>query len=35
VLDPEGGAREAGPDAYFELMRANAAALVSCLGRQL
>ena len=34
VLDPEGGAREVGPDAYFELMRANAAALVSCLGRQ-
>ena len=32
TLDPLGAAMEAGPDLYFRLMRANAAALVRCLG---
>ena len=34
VLDPEGGATEPGPDAYFDLMRANADALVGCLSHE-
>ena len=33
VLDPLGAAIEDGPDLYFTLMRANAAALRDCLGR--
>ncbi len=32
TLDPLGAAMEAGPELYFRLMRANAAALVRCLG---
>ena len=32
VLDPLGAQMEAGPDLYFRLMRANADALVACLG---
>lgn len=31
-LNPEGGALKAGPDLYFELLRANASALKTCLG---
>lgn len=31
VLDAVGSTREPGPDAYFELMRANAQAIVECL----
>lgn len=31
-LNPEGGALKAGPDLYFDLLRANAAALKNCLG---
>lgn len=30
-LNPEGGAMTAGPELYFELMRANASALKTCL----
>ena len=33
VLDPLGAAIEDGPDLYFTLMRANAAALRDCFGR--
>lgn len=32
VLDPVGADRTDGPDLYFEMMRANATALVDCLG---
>ena len=32
ILDPLGAAMEAGPDLYFRLQRANADALVRCLG---
>lgn len=31
-LNPEGGALKAGPDLYFDLLRANAASLKNCLG---
>jgi zinc transport system substrate-binding protein len=34
VLDPLGAAQEPGPDAYFGMMRANAAALAECLNRR-
>ena len=33
VLDPLGTGIRPGPDAYFEMMRANADALARCLGR--
>jgi zinc transport system substrate-binding protein len=33
VLDPLGTAVDPGPDAYVELMDANADALIECLGR--
>ena len=32
VLDPLGTDQEPGPDAWFAMMRANAQALVDCLG---
>ncbi|MEE8394022.1 MAG: zinc ABC transporter substrate-binding protein [Rhodospirillales bacterium] len=34
VLDPLGAGLEAGPDMYFNLLRANADALSQCLGRR-
>jgi zinc transport system substrate-binding protein len=34
VLDPIGVSYKAGPDAYIEMMRANAASLSGCLGRR-
>ena len=32
ILDPLGAGLESGPDAYFAMMRANADAIVACLG---
>ncbi len=35
ILDPLGVAFEPGPDAYFDMMRANVSAIVDCLSKQV